>query len=110
MFVSVFFIEYIEKNDLVERAKILGKYLTENLLQIQKESQIIGEVRGPGLFIGIEFVKDKETKEPFPEGVKKLISLAWKKGVNFATGGIGQVLKIKPPITIEKNILIKSSM
>lgn len=99
-------IEYVEQNSLVERSRRLGEYITKHLLEIQKESKIIGEVRGPGLYIGVEFVKDKETKESFVDGINKFLKYALDNGVHFQTGGEQFcVLKIKPPLTIEeKNV------
>src|SRR5690625_5159105 len=58
-------INYIQKNNLVEETAEKGAYLKEKIKQLAKDSPIIGDVRGKGLFIGVEFVANKKTKEPF---------------------------------------------
>jgi hypothetical protein len=55
---------YIEKNRLVERSAQMGKYLFERLARL-KELPMVGDIRGKGLLLGIEFVKDKAKKTPF---------------------------------------------
>jgi 4-aminobutyrate aminotransferase/(S)-3-amino-2-methylpropionate transaminase len=101
-------LEYIEQNNLIERSKQLGEYLTKTLLEIQQESRIIGDIRGPGLYVGVEFVKDRESKESYVEGMQKFLEFAWEHGVIFQAGGENYcVLKIKPPLTIEEKNLDK---
>jgi 4-aminobutyrate aminotransferase-like enzyme len=95
-------IEYIEKHDLLKRSRELGKYILKELREIQKDSKIIGRVDGRGLYIGVELVKDKETKEPFLEAGEKFWSIAWEKGVFFPPGRGTCMIGIRPPLTIEK--------
>ncbi len=64
-------LEYIEKNDLIDRSRLLGKYLLERLNGLLKHS-IVGDVRGIGLFAGVELVSDKLTKEPFDPNSKSM--------------------------------------
>jgi 4-aminobutyrate aminotransferase-like enzyme len=52
-------LKVIEEEKLQENSKIVGEYFLDELKKLQKEFEIIGDVRGCGLFIGIEFVKDK---------------------------------------------------
>ena len=56
----------IEDEDLVENSRVIGKYLLEKLQEL-KDLPIVGDVRGVGLFCGVEFVRDKATKEPVSE-------------------------------------------
>jgi len=100
-------IEYIDKNNLVERAAKSGKYIQDRLKKLQQKYEVIGDVRGMGFSFGVEFVKDRKTKEPFPSFVAKLTERALKKGVYMHTGGVGQVLKIRPPLTIPKKQIDK---
>ncbi|MCK5570138.1 MAG: aminotransferase class III-fold pyridoxal phosphate-dependent enzyme, partial [Spirochaetes bacterium] len=101
-------LEYVEEHGLSERARRLGSHLTERLLEIQKNSKIIGDVRGPGLYVGVEFVKDRETKESCVDGMQKFLEYAKNHGVLFQAGGENYcVLKIKPPLTIEEKNLDK---
>ena len=62
-------LDYIDKHDLVNRSANMGVYLLDKLESLYKHS-IVGDVRGLGLFTGVEFVKDKETKETFDPGMK----------------------------------------
>jgi len=59
-------LNYVEKHDLVSRAREMGKRLRGKLEEEMGDLPYVGQVRGKGLFIGIELVADKETKEPFP--------------------------------------------
>ena len=95
-------IEYIEKEKLISRARELGKYILDQLREIQKESRIIGRVDGRGLYIGIELVKDKETKEPFLEAASKFYLLGLEKGVFFPPERGTNIIGIRPPLTIER--------
>jgi adenosylmethionine-8-amino-7-oxononanoate aminotransferase len=84
-------LDYIEKHELVRRSADLGAYLLEKL-QILYRHDIVGDVRGLGLFAGVEFVRDRKTKEPFPPArkVNALVSnLAFDKGLIVYPGGGG---------------------
>lgn len=95
-------IEYIKKENLLDRTEKVGRYIIGHLLQIQRKSKIIGRVDGYGLYIGIELVKDKETKEPFVEAIGKFESFALKRGVFFPPARGTSIIGIRPPLTIEK--------
>lgn len=102
-------LEIIRKLDLPKRAEVLGKYITKRLKELQDRYEIIGDVRGPGLFIGIEFVKDRKTKEPADKETEEFIVESFKRGVLFersmpsfikGSATMQNVLKIKPPLII----------
>src|SRR5881409_578866 len=57
-------LDYIEEHDLQHNAQRVGKFLMDGLKDIERESPLVGEVRGKGLLLGVELVKDEETKEP----------------------------------------------
>lgn len=112
--VSLAVLDYMRKNQLVEKAAASGDYAMAQLLDFAKTSPIIGDVRGKGLMIGIEFVMDKETKIPFPENVT-LTDLVIEKA--FANGlllypaaagdeGVGgDAIMIAPPLVITRDEL-----
>jgi len=79
---------------------MLGERCRKVLIDLMDECAIIGDVRGSGLFIGVELVKDRITKEPAIEEAKKAQSKALEKGLIISRGGLGNVLKIKPPLVI----------
>lgn len=84
-------LDYIEEHDLVNRSAKMGPYLLEKLKILEKHP-IVGDVRGLGLFAGVEFVRNKETKETFDSGLKvnTLIgNRAFKKGLIIYPGGGG---------------------
>jgi adenosylmethionine-8-amino-7-oxononanoate aminotransferase len=109
--VAVAVLNYIEKNKLVENAAQKGSYLREKLERIAEASEIIGDVRGKGLLIGIEFVKNKRSKKPFPRKVNlvnKVVNANFAEGLlvypaNAGKRGIdGDAVIIAPPLTITK--------
>lgn len=94
-------IEILERDRIPEHAARMGAIFTRGLLELQKQYPQIGDVRGPGLFIGIEMVKDPETKEPAPVEAKQIVEEAWKRGVILArASALPNVIKIKPPLII----------
>ena len=75
------------------------------LRQMQPRHPLIGDVRGPGLLIGVELVRDRETKEPATAETLEVYRRALDRGVIFGTtryAGLGNVLKVKPPFTITR--------
>jgi 4-aminobutyrate aminotransferase-like enzyme len=96
-------IEILERDRIPERAARMGALLTRGLRAFQAEYPQIGDVRGPGLFIGVEMVRDPVTQEPAPAEAKRIVEEAWKRGVILATASaLPNVLKFKPPLIIEE--------
>jgi adenosylmethionine-8-amino-7-oxononanoate aminotransferase len=109
--VSLAVIEYVETEDLVNKAANLGSYLLEKLHKIADLYPFIGDVRGKGLLLGIEFVKNQRTKEPFPvtdQVTNHIIQLGMKNGILLypaaagKEGVTGSAIIIAPPLTITK--------
>jgi 4-aminobutyrate aminotransferase-like enzyme len=79
----------------------MGALFTGGLKRLQARYPQIGDIRGPGLFIGVEMVKDPETKEPASDEAKAVVAQAWRRGVILATASaLPNVIKIKPPLII----------
>jgi 4-aminobutyrate aminotransferase-like enzyme len=103
-------IKVIEKENLGENCEKMGNKITERLMELQEDYEVIGDIRGPGLFIGVEMVKDRKTKEPFTELVEEMVLLAPEHNIFFGESmpilsGRGELLmrnllKIKPPLVI----------
>ncbi|MEM4757277.1 MAG: aspartate aminotransferase family protein [Desulfurococcaceae archaeon] len=94
-------LEVIEKENMVERARVLGEYIYNRLSEIMSRSKIVGDVRGKGLLLGLEIVVDKSCKEPSKPMALKVIWSAWKRGVILLTVGVnGNVVRIAPPLNI----------
>jgi 4-aminobutyrate aminotransferase-like enzyme len=94
-------IEILERDRIPEHAARMGALFTRGLQQVQARYPQIGDIRGPGLFIGVEMVKDPTTKETAPADAKRIVAEAWSRGVILATASaLPNVLKIKPPLII----------
>ena len=97
-------IEVIERENLAHNAKVVGDYLRERLMGLQERFDVIGDVRGMGLMQGIEFVKDRKTKEPDPQTVLKIFEETRKQGVLIGKGGLfGNVVRLGPPLIATKD-------
>jgi alanine-glyoxylate transaminase / (R)-3-amino-2-methylpropionate-pyruvate transaminase len=71
---------------------------------LQERFDVIGDVRGMGLMQGMEFVKDRKTKEPYPEAVLKVFEETKKRGVLVGKGGLyGNVVRMGPPLIATKD-------
>jgi diaminobutyrate-2-oxoglutarate transaminase len=99
-------INFIEKNELTSRAGDLGQKALVRLKETAGKSRFIGEVRGRGLYIGLEFVRDKETKEPAPEILKEAQERCFQKGVILWKGGRwNNVARFMPALVITEGLL-----
>ncbi|HEX5086062.1 MAG TPA: aspartate aminotransferase family protein [Blastocatellia bacterium] len=97
-------IEVIEQENLAHNAKVVGDYLHEKLMGLQERYQVIGDVRGKGLMQGLEFVKDRKTKEPAPQAVLKVFEETKKRNVLIGKGGsYGNVIRLGPPLIATKD-------
>jgi 4-aminobutyrate aminotransferase len=86
---------------LARNAREMGAALLDGLRELQKKHDIIGDVRGAGLMIGIEFVRDRETKEPFDAIVPMLEEAAFQRGLLLL--GCGRsVIRLCPPLMIDR--------
>jgi len=95
-------IRIIEKERLRQNAVRMGDRAMKRMREIQKRSKIIGDVRGIGLMIGVEVVKDKKTKAPGGDMASEIIERAWKKGV-VAIGAGSCSFRIAPPLCISED-------
>ncbi len=89
----------IKDEKLQQNAKVVGNYLKNGLNTLMNEFEIIGDVRGPGLFIGFELVKNRDSKEPATAQANYFANRMRDKGILMSTDGpFDNVLKIKPPV------------
>ena len=89
----------IEGRGLQERARTVGGRLLGGLRELARNHPLVGDARGRGLFLGIEFVRDRETREPFAQACTYLVNRARETGVLLSADGPARnVIKIKPPL------------
>ena len=95
-------IEFMEKENLCARATETGKYAISKLRGLQKQNSIIGEVRGRGLMIGVELVKNEQLTPATTEAEAIRESLL-RRGVLVGVGGVfGNVIRFQPPLIITR--------
>lgn len=102
-------LEIMEKEKLSENSAKMGRYLKRKLQAVAKKCKYLGDVRGMGLVMGLEFVKDKRTKEPFPEMIKPLMTACANNGLLIGSVGMhGNVVRVAPPLVITKEEIDES--
>jgi len=95
----------LKEENLQQNAKSIGSFLLKGLEDLQEKYKIIGDVRGVGLFIGFELVKDRKTLEPASAEATYLVNRMRELGILMSTDGpLHNVIKIKPPMCITKEI------
>jgi diaminobutyrate-2-oxoglutarate transaminase len=100
-------IEFMQEVDLAGHAAALGELTLELLRDAQDTLPSVGDVRGRGLMIGIELVKDRNTKAPWPEMAAQIRTECFRKGVIIEVGGhFGNVARFLPPLVITRELLL----
>ena len=94
-------LEYVEEEKLQENATQIGNYALERMRDMKKRHQLIGEVRGLGLLMGMELVKDRKSKEPATEEAEYMMYSALGKGLSFKLM-MGNIITLTPPLTISE--------
>ena len=96
-------IDVIEQEGLLSSVTAVGSHLRENLRAIQESCEPIADVRGEGLFIGLEWVKDRHSKEPDPAGADVIVNRLREAGFLMGRAGEhGNVLKLRPPLVFQR--------
>jgi len=101
-------IEIVERDGIVERAAELGVRLRRRLEELKERYEVIGDVRGKGPMLAMEFVKDRETREPYPEAASQVLRGALSRGLLALKAGLyNNCVRLHPPLTIEDELLEK---
>ncbi|KAE9447560.1 hypothetical protein C3L33_20545, partial [Rhododendron williamsianum] len=96
-------LKVIEKENLQENAHVVGSYLKERLNSLKDKHEIIGDVRGRGLMLGVELVTDRQLKTPAKVETLHVMDQMKEMGVLIGKGGIfGNVFRITPPLCFSK--------
>ena len=94
-------LDVIQGEGLQERSLELGGRFLEGLGELKDKHELVGDVRGAGLFIGVELVRDRDTLEPATEEADQLINRLQERGLLLSTDGpLHNVIKIKPPMVL----------
>jgi 4-aminobutyrate aminotransferase len=94
----------MKEEKLLDNASKQGAYALKRLREFGERNEIVGDVRGKGLMIGVELVDDKGTKKPAAEKAAEVMLRSWKRGVAIVTCGVS-TLRISPPLTIQRETL-----
>ncbi|MBN1853510.1 MAG: aspartate aminotransferase family protein [Pirellulales bacterium] len=97
--------EVIQEENLLEYCHILGSHCLKILNQMKERHPIIGDVRCKGALMGIELVKDRKTKEPFPEAGEFVYQHAFGNGLAWIPAG--HILRMSPPIVMDLDTAAK---
>ncbi|MCP4593001.1 MAG: aspartate aminotransferase family protein [bacterium] len=94
-------LEIIDSEQIQENAKKIGGQIRAGLMLLKEKHALVGDVRGKGLMLGIELVKDRTTKEPATAEAAEVVEQVREKGLLLGKGGLyGNVLRIKPPMCL----------
>jgi 4-aminobutyrate aminotransferase/(S)-3-amino-2-methylpropionate transaminase len=94
-------IEQIRRDHLLDNSERIGKYILDRLLEMKQVHKLIGDVRGRGLMIGVELVKDREKKVPAKEEMRRLRGKVYQRGLLMVPAGVdGSIIRIAPPMVI----------
>lgn len=97
--------EVIDQENLLEYAEYLGQVALQRMDRMKQEHAIVGDVRAKGCLMGIELVKDRTTKEPFPQAGDLVYQRAFEKGLAWIPAG--HILRMSPPIVMDVDTLLK---
>jgi 4-aminobutyrate aminotransferase len=97
-------IRFIEENHLTEHARELGQYALDRMAAMMERHPLIGDIRGLGLFLGIELVKDRTTGDRAVEEAEAVMYAALDRGLSFKLT-MGNILTLTPALTITREEL-----
>jgi alanine-glyoxylate transaminase/(R)-3-amino-2-methylpropionate-pyruvate transaminase len=96
-------LEVIEREKLQENALKIGNQILTGLNQLKQKHNLIGDVRGKGLMLGIELVKDRQSKEPAKEECAQILETCREMGLLLGKGGLwGQTIRFSPPMCVNE--------
>jgi diaminobutyrate-2-oxoglutarate transaminase len=101
-------IGFMLESALADHAMTVGELMLSLLGEMQADSEVVGDVRGKGLMLGVEFVHDRATKEPAPELAARVRTLCHQRGVLIEIGGhYFNVARFLPPLVISEELARK---
>jgi 4-aminobutyrate aminotransferase-like enzyme len=98
---AVAVIEIIQEEKYLEKAATIGAHFKKKLEELQQDHKIVGEIRGQGLMLGVELVRDQETKEPATQEILTVMEVSREKGLLIGKGGLdNNVIRLQPPLVL----------
>lgn len=102
-------LDVFEQENLLGRAQQLAERFSSQCQALQQEVTEIGDVRGLGMMLALEFVRDRESKEPAPELVDQIVKQAREQGLLLLKAGLyGNVVRILVPLVVEEPLISRS--
>ncbi|HXX21995.1 MAG TPA: aminotransferase class III-fold pyridoxal phosphate-dependent enzyme, partial [Terriglobia bacterium] len=95
-------LDVIERENLLDNATDVGNHMLKRMADWPKKYEIVGDVRGRGLMIGVEIIKDKKTKEHAAAERDRIVQLAFERGILFLGAGPSTV-RICPPLVVTRD-------
>ncbi|HVO79384.1 MAG TPA: acetyl ornithine aminotransferase family protein [Terriglobales bacterium] len=95
-------LDVIERENLMQNATNVGNHMLKRMADWPRKYRLVGDVRGRGLMVGVEIVKDQQTKEYAPEQRDRIVGLAFERGMLFLGCG-PSTLRIAPPLVVTKD-------
>jgi 4-aminobutyrate aminotransferase-like enzyme len=97
-------LDVLEEEHLLDNALHVGRYTLERLAKLADKYELIGDVRGGGLFFAVELVRDRKSKTPASAETKRVVNLMRERGVLISRIGPGDnILKIRPPMPFSRD-------
>jgi 4-aminobutyrate aminotransferase len=97
-------IDVVKEEKLLDNANKQGAHIMKRLGELKEQCEIVGDVRGKGLMIGMEIVEDKESKKPAPQKVTEIMMRSWKRGINVISCG-ASTIRVAPPLIITRDLV-----
>ncbi len=97
-------IDVIREENLLDNATKQGAHIMKRLGELKDECDIVGDVRGKGLMIGMEVVEDKDSKKPAGKKASEIMMRSWKRGINVITCG-ASTIRVAPPLVITRELV-----
>jgi 4-aminobutyrate aminotransferase-like enzyme len=96
-------LDVIERDELIENGRDVGDYLRDSLRELANTQSLIGDVRGNGMLVGLEFVTDRDARTPATKETQAILELMRQRRVLVGKEGrYGNILKLRPPLVFQR--------
>lgn len=96
-------LDVIERENLIRNSSVTGRYLKDGIKRLMEKHDLIGDVRGTGLALGVELVTDRKKLTPAKDETARVLNFMRDEGVLIGSEGVlGNILKIRPPVVFQR--------